>query len=327
MQTKLSQILAVSMLCLSCSSMPKPPITRSFSSLGNSKVSNQPKNQEYKTQLPQLPASQSVHRKEAAIYGRDNRFIPDSAEYPYSTIGRIVNANSGSCTGTLISQCHVLTSAHCFYDKQEQLPMDDVFIPEKTKHQRSHFANFSARHSLPDYLKPNMEHRDWAIARLDANYGKEFGYMGLIKVSGKQLEGNLLNSWGIWAYNKYTIAGYSSDLKQGLEAAPLSVDQEVEIIRAENNLIFYRADTSTGSSGAAIWNYNHEGEPQIIGLNKRTFFIERNGVDYVKHFPQSETENLSMGIASEEFFDYAKYFMAEYPCKNETAATDSSLFK
>lgn len=80
-------------------------------------------------------AVQDAGRRLKSIIGLDNRQRVEDMGYPHTAIGqlRYVQANSNGnflCTGTLFSERHVLTNAHCVYDKESrQYHSNWLFIP------------------------------------------------------------------------------------------------------------------------------------------------------------------------------------------------------
>lgn len=50
------------------------------------------------------------------IIGDDDRVMLDSAQWPWSAVGRVNRTWGGYCTGTLVAPDVVLTAAHCIYE-------------------------------------------------------------------------------------------------------------------------------------------------------------------------------------------------------------------
>lgn len=78
----------------------------------------------------------------SGIIGKDNRVQVTDMSYPHTAIGQLQyteGANGGRylCTGTLFTERHVLTCAHCIYDKEtNEFNRDWHFVPGLHGNQR-----------------------------------------------------------------------------------------------------------------------------------------------------------------------------------------------
>ncbi len=115
----------------------------------------------------------------------DGRIMVDAMEYPWSALGRVNAGGQGYCTGTLISDRHVLTKASCLYNPIEGRwwhPSELHFI---AGYQRDSYQMHSAvahYHIAPDYGTGETLAdliNDWAVLVLEQPIGREAGWIGL----------------------------------------------------------------------------------------------------------------------------------------------------
>lgn len=77
---------------------------------------------------------QGAARSLQSIIGKDNRHRVANMTYPHTAIGQLQFVEAGGsnylCTGTLFTERHVLTCAHCVYDSAKQEYNSDwIFVP------------------------------------------------------------------------------------------------------------------------------------------------------------------------------------------------------
>jgi hypothetical protein len=115
----------------------------------------------------------------------DGRITVDAMEYPWSALGRLNAGGRLYCTGTLISDRHVLTKANCLYNPVEGRwwhPSELHFI---AGYQRDNYQMHSAiarYHTAPGYgtgeTLANLIN-DWAVLTLEQPIGQQAGWIAL----------------------------------------------------------------------------------------------------------------------------------------------------
>lgn len=169
-----------------------------------------------------------------------------SAEYPWSTIGRL----STNCTGTLVAANLVLTAAHCVIDP----------VTKKLKTDLTHFnLNMVAGRSLVtvpiDKVWWGTTHpdenraQDWALCRIVLPIGDRYGWMGVVDTPDVRA---------------VHFAGYSDDYEKGLTATA-HVDCSVHGWESKG-LVLHACDMRQGASGGPLFRLVN-GAAQLVALN------------------------------------------------------------
>ena len=261
-----------------------------------------------------ITASGSVYTKLAAIYGVDDRRIPNGADYPWRAYGKLDIPYYGHCTTVMVSACHAVTVGHCV----AYMGKDGKMAPKFLKDAMPDFvsANGKTRAKLETSSAAEADYdrefkADTAFIKLDKPIGKELGWVGVADKKPQDLMGFQIFGYG-FSKSGYMIAGFNGDIRGG---DVLSVDENVTMLKGKDGLIQYRANTFSGASGAPVVQYNSKGEPEIVGLNTRALVAPGiMGTTKQVTLPADETTKLATGIASHEFAADLLKFIHDNPC-------------
>jgi V8-like Glu-specific endopeptidase len=198
------------------------------------------------------------------FFGRDDRFLPDTTQMPWSVIGLMLSPD-WSCTATLVAPDLILTAAHCVTEDGVKIVLPETFRAGETLGQNRGEARVTELVAMagydPDSVGPGEGNGDdWAILRLDRALGAELGFLPVHEFTAAEIQ--LANREGLVAAQ----AGYSWDTGDNLSGHMGCRITEV----FDDGSILHECDTTQGDSGSPIM-IQIDGQWQIVAVDSQFF--------------------------------------------------------
>lgn len=201
--------------------------------------------------------------KQKTVFGRDNRKevgTPTSdgivINYPYNTVTQVITPQ-GTCSGSLVSRCLVLTNFHCISDSQGlKGPIRVEVGYTQGKSVRGGYATYawwSNKVNFGDSYGEFVFH-DWALLKIDSCPGEKVGWLATGVLNGNS---NI----------PVDIIGYANDKNntENMITAPCNIRGKENNPNGQDFLFEHDCDVSPGTSGSPI-KVTYQGTEYVVAL-------------------------------------------------------------
>ena len=197
------------------------------------------------------------------------RIKVDALEYPWSAVGRLNAGGRSYCTAVLISERHLLTAAHCLWNRIQGAwwPVESLHFVAGYQGGEAPLHALVKSYAVADgvvigpRMAPEMAGADWAVVELAEPLGRQAGWMavGLPAGTPRGVVGGVVGALGYRAESPHAMS-----LEYGCRALAHDSDSRV---------FWHDCPGARGESGGPVIAFLPDG-PHVLGITSMITAME-----------------------------------------------------
>jgi protease YdgD len=182
---------------------------------------------------------------------KSRRLHVEAMEYPWSAAGRLNIGGRGWCSAILIGPRHIVTAAHCLWNRQNQSwwPASSIHFIAGYQGGEASLVSVAASIVIADGYDASVPGSDWAVVELTEPLGESAGWIA--GTAGSQTPPGPIGQ-----------LGYRAD---SAHAMTLDIGCKMILKGLTDGLLWDDCDAAHGDSGGPLLSFTKEG-PHLIGL-------------------------------------------------------------